>query len=62
MVSIGWAVLTFVLGGLAGMLMLALIGMAGRQQDRNIRADARVGHGAPRPVHLHRQWRTIGRG
>ncbi|HUH93743.1 MAG TPA: hypothetical protein VL742_11500 [Casimicrobiaceae bacterium] len=59
MVSIGWAILMFVLGGLAGGVMLALVGMAGREEDSGIRSEARVGHGRLHPVHLHRQWRTI---
>lgn len=62
MVSIGWVMLTFVLGGLAGMVIFALIGMAGREEDSSIRAEVRVGHGHPGPAHLHRQWRTIGGG
>jgi len=59
MVSIGWAMLMFFLGGLAGVVTLALIGMAGREEDRSMRAEAGVGHGHLRTVHLHRQWRTI---
>ena len=61
MVSIGWAMLLFVLGGLAGIMMLALVGMAGWEGDRSIRAEAGAGHRL-RPVHLHRQWRSIGGG
>ncbi|HET9762111.1 MAG TPA: hypothetical protein VFR50_01280 [Casimicrobiaceae bacterium] len=62
MVSIGWVMLTFVLGGLAGIVILALIGMAGSEEDSSIRAEVRVGRGHRGPVHLHRQWRTIGGG
>jgi hypothetical protein len=59
MVSIGWAMLMFVFGGLAGAVILALIGMAAREEDRGVRAEADVDHSRLRPVHLHRQWRTI---
>jgi len=62
MVSIGWVMLMFVLGGLAGVVMLALVGMAGREEDSTILAERSVGYGHLRPVHLHRQWRTVGGG
>ena len=56
MVSIWWVLLAFVLGGYGGMLVLALMGMAAREElqgDSVADAIERDGLG---PVHLEAHW------
>ncbi|HTS23141.1 MAG TPA: hypothetical protein VMN79_15180 [Casimicrobiaceae bacterium] len=55
MVSISWLPWVFLLGGLAGMLMLALASMAARQEEGADRAEAAV-RSAGRQ--LARDWRS----
>lgn len=56
MVSVGWVILAFLMGGFAGLVALSLIGMASREDShagRMERAVARTGLGA---VELDEGW------
>jgi hypothetical protein len=56
MVSLWWVVLAFLMGGLAGVLVVSLFGMAAREDERAVameRTARRTGRGA---VKLHEGW------
>lgn len=58
MVSIWWVMWAFLLGGFAGLLVFALMSMAGKNNDRAIRADEAVQHVHLGPMHIEKSWRT----
>ena len=58
MVSIAWVMWAFLFGGLAGMAILVLMCMAGREDERAARADAAARHGRLGPVPLESHWGT----
>ncbi len=57
MVSIWWVMLALLLGGFAGLLVSALMNMAGKQNDRAALADEAVQRIPLRRVKLERSWR-----
>lgn len=56
MVSIWWVALAFVLGGLAGLLIYALLSMSGTEQGRAVRADEDLQRKPLGKVHLEEKW------
>ena len=58
MVSIWWVVWMFVLGGFAGMLVLALAHIAARESERSAQAEDAVERGRLAPVNLEEHWST----
>ena len=57
MVSIWWVMLALLLGGFAGLLVSALMNMAGKQNDRAALADEAAQRIPLRRVKLERSWR-----
>jgi hypothetical protein len=56
MVSIWWVILAFVLGGYAGMLVFALMGMAAREEVQGVRANEALEQDSLGPVPLEARW------
>ena len=58
MVSMWWVVCAFLLGGLAGLMIFALVSMAARQGERAIMADEAVQRTGLGTVNLGDYWTT----
>jgi hypothetical protein len=58
MVSIWWVALAFVLGGLAGMLIFALLSMSATQQGRAVKVDEDLQRRTVGKIRLEEEWTT----
>jgi RsiW-degrading membrane proteinase PrsW (M82 family) len=56
MVSIWWVAWAFLVGGFAGMLVVALAVMMAREGERAVKADEAVQRDGLRPVSLDENW------
>ena len=56
MISIWWLVGAFLMGGLAGLLVFSLVGIAGREGDHAVRAERTIERNGLRPVRLDKHW------
>jgi hypothetical protein len=58
MVSVGWVVLAFLLGGFAGLLAISLIGMASSENRHALKLEKTVGRVGLGVVELDEGWVT----
>jgi RsiW-degrading membrane proteinase PrsW (M82 family) len=58
MVSIWWVALAFVLGGLAGLLIFALLSMSATQEGRAVKVDEDLQRRTVGKIRLEEEWTT----
>lgn len=56
MVSIWWVMLAFLIGGLAGLLIFSLIGVAAKEDAKAAKAEKSAARKGQRPPELNEDW------